>query len=95
LRSGFGGVEADCQQALPLLKGTLTKAVLADCGCDTNFIRKTLSEKKSEAASPSCFIRHKHISHAGEFYKSSIAWNTVSAGLIICAKIALRFDRNN
>ena len=89
------GQKADCQQALPLLEGVKTKAVLADRGYDTDSIRNTLKEKKIKVVIPTRRHRLEQIPHDEALYRKRNSIERCFGRLKYWRRIATRFDRND
>jgi len=89
------GQKADCENAISLLQGQQSCAVIADKGYDTNAIRAFIAAARMQAVIPSKSNRKQLIPHDRELYKERNRIERCFGKLKKHRRIATRFDRND
>jgi transposase len=90
-----GGQEAECKQAIPLLKNVKALAVLADKAYDTNELREWLKEKMIKAAIPPKSNRIEEIECDFWLYKERHVVECMFGKLKHYRRIATRYEKKS
>lgn len=88
-----GGQEAECKQAIPLLKNIKASAVLADKAYDTNELREWLKERGIKAVIPPKSNRKEEIECDFWLYKERHAVECMFSKLKHYRRIATRYEK--
>ena len=88
-----GGQEADCLQALPLLKGENAKAIMADKGYDAGYIVEAITAMGAEAVIPSMCHRRARRDYDRVLYKERNVIERMFGKLKHFRAIATRYSK--